>query len=75
MDTLFGKCPECGTIHPPVIKGQCPVAAGKMLDDKMQSESASSISLSISKIIDNLTNSKDPQRELRLIESVLNIKL
>jgi len=34
MDT----CTECGLIHPPVARGQCPVAKGKQVRQQAESE-------------------------------------
>lgn len=27
------KCPECGLLHPPVAKGECPIAKEKSLEE------------------------------------------
>jgi hypothetical protein len=60
-------CPECGFIHPPVAKGQCPVKANENLKESEQGEEIINFLASLKDILLKSDNYKDIMLKIKSI--------
>lgn len=55
----MNKCPECGLIHPPERKGNCPILRARKLQNSDKGREIVQFTSELSKYLDSIDNWKE----------------